>query len=234
MSEQNQKKRKLENEELPEILPMDGSEKIKTKMIKIKDINNFDPNLLTEAVECLRNGNTVAFPTETVYGLGGNALDEKSSSEIFRVKGRPSDNPLIVHVSSFEMLNSFIDQNSITPLAKSLMKSFWPGPLTILMKPLKGKVASNVTSNLPTVGVRMPSHPVALKLIEKCEFPIAAPSANLSGRPSPTSAQHCLNDLNGRVRFIIDGGETNVGLESTVVDVYNSPPLILRPGGITP
>jgi L-threonylcarbamoyladenylate synthase len=212
--------------------PMDINElesKVETKILRV-DPKSFKDEDLAYAVKLLQDGEVVAFPTETVYGLGANALNADASKKIFVVKGRPPDNPLIVHVCSIEMLKSIVAD--VPENAKVLIEKFWPAPLTILFK-TNGKVSDVVTCGQPTVAVRMPSHPVALRLIELCKLPIAAPSANLSGRPSPTTAEHVKMDLEGRIKCIIDSGQCSVGVESTVVDLNRDPPLILRPGGIT-
>lgn len=193
-------------------------------------IKDNDNEALSEAALMLKEGHLVAFPTETVYGLGANALDSKAVEEIFKVKGRPSDNPLILHISSTSQINSIVRE--IPQNAKKLMEAFWPGPLTIVLKKTD-HVPDIVTAGLDTVAVRMPENPLALKLIELSGVPVAAPSANLSGRPSPTSAEHVFADLSGRIQYIIDGGACAVGLESTVIDLSGSNPVILRPGGIT-
>jgi len=202
-------------------------------------ILKFDGNdeSLEEAVRWLRAGEVVAFPTETVYGLGANALDPNAVARIFEAKGRPSDNPLIVHVSSLDMLRTLIDESDLrsSPDFEMLIREFWPGPLTLLFKK-SDRVPESVTAGQPKVAVRMPSHPVARKLIELSGVPLAAPSANLSGRPSPTNATHVYADLSGRIPCIVDGGATSFGVESTVVDLESSVtggPLILRPGGVT-
>jgi len=169
-------------------------------------------------------------PTETVYGLAANALDEAAVRSIFTAKGRPSDNPLIVHVTCPEEAEPLCH---ISPSARALMERFCPGPLTIIM-PRKSCVPDVVTAGLDTVAIRMPSHPVAQQLIKACGLPIAAPSANTSGKPSPTTAQHVYHDLNGRLPIILDGGESQVGLESTVISMAGDIPTVLRPGGITP
>ncbi len=184
---------------------------------------------LDEASRLLRAGGLVAFPTETVYGLGANALDEDAVRAIFAAKGRPADNPLIVHIHDEAQLDALCE---VPALARPLMRAFWPGPLTILM-PKKDTVPSVVTAGLPTVAVRMPSHPVALAMLRACGLPIAAPSANRSGKPSPTTAGHVLEDMFGRIPLILDGGASEVGLESTVLDVCHGQPCILRPGGVT-
>lgn len=185
---------------------------------------------IQEAAQWLVDNETVAFPTETVYGLGANALNDEACQKIFQAKGRPSDNPLIVHIACEQQLSGVVDK--MTELGKKLSVAFWPGPLTLVL-PKGDKVSKTVTAGLDTVAVRMPDHPVALALIAAANLPIAAPSANLSGKPSPTTAQHVLHDLSGRIAGVLDGGETGVGLESTVVDVTGERALILRPGGIT-
>jgi len=204
---------------------------METKVLKINP-SSFADEELAEAVALIRQGELVSFPTETVYGLGANALDNEACKKIFQAKGRPSDNPLIVHVSSMEMLHTVAA--SVPPKVDEFLtrSQFWPGPLTILF-PKKENVPQAVTAGQTTVAVRMPSHPIAHKLIALSGVPIAAPSANLSGRPSPTTAGHVIADLTGRVKCIVDGGGTSVGLESTVLDMSRDPPMILRPGGIT-
>lgn len=184
---------------------------------------------LSAAAELLAQGQLVAFPTETVYGLGANALDKAAVLSIFAAKGRPADNPLIVHVWSRDQLEGICQ---VSPLAEKLMDAFWPGPLTLLM-PRKETIPLEVTAGLPTVAVRMPSHPVAAEMLRVCGLPIAAPSANRSGKPSPTSARHVLEDMDGRIPLIVDGGSCDVGLESTVLDINQEVPCILRPGGVT-
>lgn len=179
----------------------------------------------------LRRGGLVAFPTETVYGLGANALDGRAVARIFKAKGRPSDNPVIVHVACREQVSLLT--GSFPDSAKVLTDAFWPGPLTLILPVGKG-IPEAVTAGLQTVAVRMPDHPVALALIRAAGVPVAAPSANLSGRPSPTSAEHVLQDLNGRIEVILDGGPAGVGVESTVLDLTSQVPVVLRPGGITP
>ena len=171
----------------------------------------------------------MAFPTETVYGLGANALNREAVLSIFAAKGRPADNPLIVHVWNRAQLDDLCE---VTPMARRLMDAFWPGPLTILMEK-KEAVPPEVTAGLPTVAVRMPSHPVAAAMLKACNLPIAAPSANRSGKPSPTTARHVLEDMDGRIPLILDGGSCEVGLESTVLDICHGKPCILRPGGVT-
>lgn len=194
--------------------------------------NNVDnEKIYSQAVDLLNKGEIVAFPTETVYGLGAIATNEEAVKKIFEAKGRPSDNPLIVHIGTIEELKNYVDE--IPDITYPLIEKFWPGPLTLIMKTKKDYFAPNVTAGLSTVGIRMPNHPVALNLLKKLGKPVAAPSANRSGRPSPTKAIHVLEDLQGLIPFIIDGGETGVGIESTVLDITTTPPVILRPGGIT-
>ena len=182
------------------------------------------------AAEILKNGGNVIFPTETVYGLGADARNPEAVKNIFRAKGRPSDNPLIVHISSIDMLNDIAED--IGDSAKALINKYWPGPLTIIFKK-RENVPCETTAGLSTVAVRMPSSDTARRLIEASGVPIAAPSANLSGKPSPTSAEHCINDMMGRVDAIIAGEDCEVGLESTVVDLSGDIPVMLRPGGVT-
>ena len=181
------------------------------------------------ASDLLNRGNLVAFPTETVYGLGANALNPEAVLSIFAAKGRPADNPLIVHIHDRSQLR---DLCSVPPLAEQLMDAFWPGPLTMLFV-RKPAVPPEVTAGLPTVAIRMPSHPVASAMLKTCGLPVAAPSANSSGSPSPTTADHVLDDMNGKIPLILDGGPCDVGLESTVLDLCHDQPMILRPGGIT-
>lgn len=185
---------------------------------------------IAEAALCLRQGELVAFPTETVYGLGANALDETAAQKIYAAKGRPSDNPLIVHIYDKAQLEQLVSH--VPPKAEALMAAFWPGPLTLVL-PRAQAVPDCVTGGLATVGIRMPDHPAALALLKACGLPLAAPSANTSGKPSPTHAEHVYHDLSGRIAGIIDGGPTTVGLESTVLDVTTEPPVILRPGGVS-
>lgn len=187
-------------------------------------------NELSQAARLLAQGEVVAFPTETVYGLGANALDPAAVAKIFKAKGRPQDNPLIVHCTDAEQVSAFVQE--ITPQVRLLMDTFWPGPLTLVLKKTE-VVPTVVTAGLDTVAVRVPDHPVALKLLAEIEFPLAAPSANLSGRPSPTRAEHVLADLAGKIPAIVDGGETGWGVESTVLDCTEEPFRILRPGGVT-
>lgn len=199
-------------------------------IIKSTDIDNIDMEIIKLASEFLRSGDMVAFPTETVYGLGANALDEFASAKIYEAKGRPSDNPLIVHVANEEQVKRLVKE--IPKSAKKLMEAFWPGPLTLIFK--KSEIVPNgTTGGLDTVAVRMPDHKIALKLIEYSDVVIAAPSANTSGRPSPTTAKHVKDDLSGKISMIIDGGAVGIGIESTIVDVTEDIPMILRPGYIS-
>jgi L-threonylcarbamoyladenylate synthase len=200
-----------------------------------KTVDNTVGNLIynqhiREAARWILEEEVVAFPTETVYGLGANALSEKATRKIFEAKGRPGDNPLIIHIASLDQLQGVVD--NIPEHGQQLISAFWPGPLTLVL-PKGNQVCRAVTAGLPTVAVRMPAHPIALALIKACDLPLAAPSANRSGKPSPTQAEHVLHDLGGRIVGVLDGGETGVGLESTVVDVTGEVPMILRPGGIT-
>lgn len=200
-----------------------------TQFVKI-DRKNIDKKSIEESGKILREGGLVAFPTETVYGLGGNAFDSEASAKIYGAKGRPSDNPLIVHIADFSSLDeiaSYIPEN-----AKKLMNKFWPGPLTIVFRKTS-KVPYATTGGLDTVAVRMPNDEIALAMISAAKVPIAAPSANTSGRPSPTKASHVAQDLTGKIDMILDGGEVGIGIESTIIDVTGDTPMILRPGYIT-
>lgn len=182
------------------------------------------------AGELLREGKLVAIPTETVYGLAANALDPQAVNAIFKAKGRPNDNPLIVHIAD---LSALPDVVSVVPeKARVLMERFWPGPLTIVL-PRNPQIPNETTAGLDTVAVRMPSHPVAQAIIRENGLPIAAPSANLSGLPSPTTAEHCVRDLTGKVSAIVDGGPCNFGVESTVITLAGDHPRLLRPGAVT-
>lgn len=185
---------------------------------------------MEKAGEILRGGGLVAFPTETVYGLGGDALNPASSRKIYAAKGRPSDNPLIVHICRWEDLVSIVEE--IPETAKKLSEAFWPGPLTMILKK-SDKVPEETTGGLSTVAVRMPSDQTALSLIRAAGGYVAAPSANISGRPSPTLAKYVAQDLGGRIEMILDGGQACIGLESTIVDLTEKVPTILRPGYIT-
>ena len=200
---------------------------METKRIVIKDRKNIKDEELAEAAAVLRSGGLVAFPTETVYGLGGNALDEDAARKIYAAKGRPSDNPLIAHISCAADLAPLVKE--IPVAGRKLMEAFWPGPLTMIF-PKSGRVPYGTTGGLDTVAVRMPDDPVAGPL---AGVPVAAPSANTSGRPSPTTADHVWQDMNGRINMIIDGGPVGIGVESTIVDVSSPVPSVLRPGAIT-
>jgi L-threonylcarbamoyladenylate synthase len=186
---------------------------------------------ISQAAKLLKANEVVAFPTETVYGLGANAKETEAVEKIFLAKGRPSDNPLIVHIAHRDQLEEIA--TDIPDVAYTLIERFWPGPLTLILKKKGDSISDKVTAGLPTIAVRMPDHPVALALIQESGLPLAAPSANLSGRPSPTTAGHVLADLNGRIAGIIDAGETGIGVESTVLDCTEQVPTILRPGGVT-
>ncbi|MDD4700320.1 MAG: L-threonylcarbamoyladenylate synthase [Oscillospiraceae bacterium] len=185
---------------------------------------------ISRAAEIIRNGGLVAMPTETVYGLAANALNEKAVSDIFAAKGRPQDNPLIVHISNIEMLNNLV--SDIPSVAQKCISKFWPGPFTAIL-PKSDIIPSSVCAGLDTIAIRMPSNPIARALIEKSGVPLAAPSANLSGSPSPTTAEHVLLDLDGKIDAVIMAGKSDVGVESTVVTFAVNPPRLLRPGGIT-
>lgn len=201
-----------------------------TKVIRIDPLN-IDMQKLNEAAEALRMGKIVAIPTETVYGLGANALDPQAVEQIFKAKGRPSDNPLIVHIADKEKVYELA--GAIPEKAAILMDKLWPGPLTLVLK--KSPVIPGIiTAGLDTVAIRMPEHPVARELIRLADIPVAAPSANSSGKPSTTTAQHVLDDMDGKIEIVVDAGSSRVGLESTVLDVTADPPVLLRPGGITP
>lgn len=185
---------------------------------------------IQHAALLLSRGEVVAFPTETVYGLGANALDEGAVRRIFDAKGRPSDNPLIVHIAERSGLQPLV--SLVPPEAEPLMRAFWPGPLTLIL-PKSARVPEVVTAGLDTVAVRMPAHEAARALIRAAGVPIAAPSANRSGRPSPTAARHVFEDMDGRIPLILDGGACRWGVESTVLDLTADPPVLLRPGGVT-
>lgn len=200
-----------------------------TRIIVDKNVNNWES--YKQAVDLLKSGQVVAFPTETVYGLGGVATNDEAVSKIYEAKGRPSDNPLIVHIGTVEEIDRYVVD--VSDKAKKCMAAFWPGPLTIICKVKPGVLSEKVTAGLDTVGLRMPNHPVALNLLRQLGEPVAAPSANQSGKPSPTEGLHVEEDLNGRIPMILDGGATGIGVESTVIDLTLSTPTILRPGGIT-
>jgi L-threonylcarbamoyladenylate synthase len=198
-----------------------------TKVYRL-DENKPDMRILEYAAGIIKDGGTVAFPTETVYGLGANALDETAVAKIFAAKGRPQDNPLIIHVADMD-IGGYV--KSIPRGAEKLMEKFWPGPLTIILEK-SGRIPYIITAGLESVAVRMPSNAIAGTLIKLSGVPVAAPSANISGRPSPTSVEHVIEDLSGRVDVILGGGQTEVGLESTVIDMTGKP-TILRPGAVT-
>lgn len=187
-------------------------------------------DVIAKAAEIIKNGGLVAFPTETVYGLGGNALDSEAAKKIYAAKGRPSDNPLIAHISDISELDGLV--KNISPKAKQLMDAFWPGPLTLVFEK-RDVVPMETTGGLETVAVRYPENKVAKAFIKECGVPIAAPSANTSGKPSPTRASHVEFDMQGRIDMIIDGGSCEFGLESTIVDTTSEPPCLLRPGAVT-
>lgn len=191
--------------------------------------HGIDGDMMAKAGQIIRQGGLVAFPTETVYGLGANGLDETASAKIYAAKGRPSDNPLIVHIARFSDLERIAEQ--IPDSARKLADAFWPGPLTMIFRK-SPEVPYGTTGGLDTVAVRMPDHPIALALIEAGGGYIAAPSANTSGRPSPTRAAHVAEDLQGKIDMILDGGDVGIGLESTIVDLTEEKPVILRPGYI--
>jgi L-threonylcarbamoyladenylate synthase len=202
---------------------------VKTEVLRI---NSKRPNesIIARAAKLISSGEIVAFPTETVYGLGANALDPSAISKIYQMKGRPSDNPLIVHIADMKTLRRLVSE--ISPRDMRIMKKFWPGPVTLVLK--KSKIVPKITTGgLGTIAVRMPRNKIALALIKRSGFPIAAPSANISGRPSPTNASHVKDDLDGKVKMILDGGNTEIGIESTVIDMTLRTPVILRPGGIS-
>ena len=196
----------------------------------VVDKNHIDTDMLSAAGEIIKSGGLVAFPTETVYGLGGDALNSDSSKKIYAAKGRPSDNPLIVHISKMDDLYKIAKY--VPDEAKILAEKYWPGPLTMIFEK-KDIVPYETTGGLDTVAVRFPSHPVAQIFIEKSGGFVAAPSANLSGRPSPTTAQHVKEDMSGRIDMIIDSGACNIGLESTIIDFTQNTPMMLRPGYIS-
>lgn len=204
---------------------------MKTNIIKLseKDTSKDDKNL-ERITNTLKRGGLVVFPTETVYGLGANGLDKNACEGIFKAKGRPNDNPLILHIAHISQLDELVKE--VPKIAQKCIKKFWPGPLTIIFKK-SDLVPKEVTGGLETVAIRMPSNKIAHKILADVMLPIAAPSANISGRPSPTKAEHVIEDLMGKVDIIVDGGHTVVGIESTVLDVTSDPPMILRPGKIT-
>ena len=195
------------------------------------DPGNIDADVMDRAGKLIAEGELVAFPTETVYGLGGDALDPDASRKIYAAKGRPSDNPLIVHIAEFDDMKRVARE--VPEQARKLADAFWPGPLTMIVWK-SDAVPEATTGGMQTVAVRMPNHPVALELIRRSGCLIAAPSANTSGRPSPTEAQHVAADLSGKIAMILDGGPVGIGIESTIIDLTEEKPMILRPGYITP
>jgi len=206
---------------------------MKTKIISIQEETKnaaYQEAIYQEAAEIIRQGGLVAFPTETVYGLGANGLDAKAAEKIYKAKGRPSDNPLILHISKKEELFPIV--KTVPNAAQKLIEKCWPGPLTLIFEKADC-VPDTTTGGLSTVAVRMPDHLIARRLIQESGIPIAAPSANTSGRPSPTKASHVIEDLFGKIDLILDGGSVGIGLESTIVDVTVDPPVILRPGYVT-
>lgn len=200
-----------------------------TKIIRVS-IHDPEGPAIEEAAAILRQGGLVAFPTETVYGLGADATNHDAIKAVFDVKGRPPDNPLIVHIAQPEQLLHLAKE--VPPKGKRLAEAFWPGPLTLVVRRLP-HVPDIVTADLDTVAVRMPNHPITLQLVKVFGRPIVGPSANISGRPSPTTAEHVFNDLRGKIDLILDAGPAQIGMESTVIDVTVDPPLILRFGGLT-
>ena len=211
---------------------------MQTKFLTEKDIDRAEKgftcfqgkNAIQFCVDILREGGLVGIPTETVYGLGANGLDPDAVSHIFEAKGRPQDNPLILHIPSADWLERYC--KDIPPTAYLLAKQFWPGPMTMIL-PRKDIVPDVVTAGLDTVGMRCPAHPLCREIIRLAGVPVAAPSGNTSGRPSPTTAQHMLEDMDGRIDAIVDGGPCSVGVESTIIDLTCTPPRLLRPGGVT-
>lgn len=202
---------------------------MKTKVFIARD-NQIDAEDISVAANMIREGGLVAFPTETVYGLGGDAMDPSASRKIYKAKGRPSDNPLIVHIAEFSQLEAIVRE--VPENARLLAEKFWPGPLTMILYK-NDCIPYETTGGLDTVAIRMPNHPVALALLRESDRLIAAPSANTSGRPSPTTAIHVWEDLQGKIDVILDGGEVGIGIESTIVDLTGDIPVILRPGFIT-
>ena len=208
---------------------MEGIYTIKTQIFRV-DCQNPDPRDISAAAQIIKEGGLVAFPTETVYGLGADATNPDASRNIYRAKGRPADNPLIVHIDSIDMLWLITEQRDNR--AKRLAERFWPGPLTVILKKSK-LIPKETTGGLDTVAVRMPDRTAALRLIAAAGVPVAAPSANISGRPSPTMAKHVIEDLQGKIQGIIDDGRSPIGIESTIIDLSGKEAQILRPGYIT-
>lgn len=202
---------------------------MKTEIIFL-DENNIEDSVIEKAASIIRSGELVAFPTETVYGLGADGLNSQAVAKIFQAKGRPSDNPLILHVAEVSQLDQLVDE--ISDKARLCIEKFWPGPLTLIFN--KSELVPDIISaGLKTVAIRMPDNKIARRLIRESKTPIAAPSANTSGRPSPTRADHVTIDLDGKIPMIVDGGSTGIGLESTVLDLTEDIPVVLRPGGVT-
>lgn len=201
-----------------------------TKRWKLTDDTSHNKLALEEAAKLLADGSTIAFPTETVYGLGADATNKEAVAKIFKAKGRPQDNPLIAHVATKQQLLQLVD--NLPVYVEKLIDIFTPGPLTFVL-PSNGICAENVTAGLATIGIRMPDHPVAQQLLKYCNIPVAAPSANISGKPSPTTGEHVWADLNGKIAGVLDAGPAGLGVESTVIDCTQDIPIILRPGGIT-
>lgn len=201
---------------------------METKIYRMKE--NINKEEIEISAKEIKKGNLVVFPTETVYGVGADGLNSKAVEKIFKAKDRPSDNPLILHIESIDMLEKLV--NEIPNIGRTLIKAFWPGSLTLLFKK-NNCVPDIVTAGLNTVAIRMPKNNIAINLLRESETPIAAPSANISGRPSPTKAEHVERDLDGKVSVIIDGGMTDIGIESTVLDISEEVPIILRPGSVT-
>lgn len=216
---------------MPKNLKKVWNHKIKVKILNTLLLEN-SPENINKAAEILRNGGLVGLPTETVYGLAADALNGNAVAEIFKAKGRPMDNPLIVHIAEFDDIKRFNLVSEIPECAVKLAQNFWPGPLTMIMKK-SDVIPDEVSAGLDTVAIRFPSHPLAQKIISCANTPLAAPSANLSGSPSPTSAIHVMNDMNGRIEAVFDGGMCDVGLESTVITLVTDVPRVLRPGGVT-
>lgn len=200
-----------------------------TKIIKLESLENNEEKLI-EPAKILQEGGLVAFPTETVYGLGADGLNSEAAAKIYSAKGRPSDNPLILHIADMDMISKLA--KNISEDAMKVMNAFWPGPLTVILNKTD-IVPYGTTGGLDTVAIRMPSHPVARELIRIADVAVAAPSANTSGRPSPTTAQHVIQDLDGKIDMVVDGGKVGIGIESTIVDMTGENPMILRPGYIT-
>ena len=201
----------------------------KSRRIRLDGMHPASPDI-DFAAEIIRSGGLVAFPTETVYGLGANAWDASAVDKIFRAKGRPANDPLIVHIAAIDQLSAVARE--IPDLARELGRHFWPGPLTLVLKK-SARIPHNLTAGLDTVAVRLPDHPVASALLMAAKVPIAAPSANRFSRPSPTAAQHVLDDLDGAVDLLLDAGPTAIGLESTIISLIDDPPRLLRPGGLS-